>query len=111
MGSIRLRTYLLALLLIPLNIYWLLSLQIERNQGYASMLSLFFNVVFVLFLLILANRILIEVAPRQALSQSELPIARLLVSLLPGAPGADAPAPRAAGAPARGAADRRPRRG
>src|SRR5205823_13917573 len=34
----------------------------ERNQGYASMLSLFFNVLFVLFLLILANCFLIAVA-------------------------------------------------
>jgi hypothetical protein len=72
MAPIRRRVALLIALLVPLNTYALLSLQIVRNQGYASMLSLFFNVVFALFLLALANRAITWVAPRQALTQIEL---------------------------------------
>jgi Family of unknown function (DUF6785)/Domain of unknown function (DUF6784) len=70
--ALRGRVSVLALLLIPLNVYWVLSMQVGWNQGYPTMLSLFFNVVFILFVLVLANRLLLHVAPRQALSQAEL---------------------------------------
>lgn len=69
---VRARALLLALLLIPLNSYWVLFMQVGWNLGYPTMLSLFFNVVFLLFLLVLANRLLLRVAPRHALTPNEL---------------------------------------
>jgi hypothetical protein len=69
---VRPRAYALALLLCPLNAFWVLTMQVAWNLGYPSMLSLFFNVVLVLFLLLLVNRVLDRVAPRQALTQAEL---------------------------------------
>jgi hypothetical protein len=72
MKRLRRRVAVLVAVLIPLNTYALLYLQVVRNQGYASMLSLFFSAVFVLFLLVLANRAVASVSPRQALTQAEL---------------------------------------
>jgi hypothetical protein len=47
-------------------------MQVVRNLGYPSMLSLFFNVLFTLFLLLGLNRLLARVAPAWALSRVDL---------------------------------------
>ena len=71
-AAIRPRVYALVAALCPLNTYWVLTMQIVWNLGYPSMLSLFFNVVFVLFTLSLGNAVLRRFAPGQALTQPEM---------------------------------------
>lgn len=56
-------------------------MQVQWNLGYPTMLSLFFNVLFILFLLLLCNRILFSLIPRSALTQAELLFLFVILSI------------------------------
>ncbi|GIX07390.1 MAG: hypothetical protein KatS3mg115_1793 [Candidatus Poribacteria bacterium] len=63
------RTILLAFVLIPFNTYWITD---SAGQGYPTTVSLFYNVVFCIFLLICLNAAIVRFFPRWTLSQAEL---------------------------------------
>ena len=74
------RSIVLALLLIPLNAYW----SIHRGLiwgGPPATLSLFYNVVFTLFVLILLNQIIQIISPKQALRPAEFVTVYIMLSL------------------------------
>ncbi len=63
----------MGLILIPINCYWLvISRQPYQYQAIPTIISPFFNVIFILFVLILLNRFIIKFAPGAALTQGEL---------------------------------------
>ncbi|MDQ2798131.1 MAG: hypothetical protein M3Y13_00630, partial [Armatimonadota bacterium] len=66
------RAVLLALLLLPVNAYWVISMEIIRYSAHPTTLSLFFNCVFLLVVLTLINSAVARLAPRLALCQGEL---------------------------------------
>jgi hypothetical protein len=70
--GLRARFYLLAALLIPLNTVWVLLSEVFRYAGHPSTISLFYNVVFWLCLLLGVNALLRRAAPRAALNRDEL---------------------------------------
>ncbi len=70
--SVTFRAVLLGLLLLPVNAYWVVSMEIIRYSAHPTTLSLFFNCVFELVVLTLLNVIVARVSPRRALSQGEL---------------------------------------
>ena len=74
------RSIVLALLLIPPNAYW----SIHRGLiwgGPPATLSLFYNVVFTLFVLILLNKVIQIIFPKQALRPAEFVTVYTMLSL------------------------------
>ena len=66
------RSVLIALLLIPINCYWIVYTEMVWWGLFPTTMSLFFNVVFCLFLIILLNLAIKRIQPDWILSQSEL---------------------------------------
>src|SRR5579859_1410111 len=66
------RSVALCLLLLPINAYWVVQMEMVRYSAHPTIISLFFNVVFILLLLTLLNRWVERFAPRFALSRAEL---------------------------------------
>jgi len=63
------RALLVGILLIPVNVYWIID---SRGQGYPTTVSLYFNVIFCIFVLIGFNFIINRLLPKFALRQGEL---------------------------------------
>src|SRR5436309_763502 len=70
--GISARSILLGCLLVPANAFWIIRLERVMYGPYKSTISLFANVVFLLFILIGLNRVLQRWAPARAFSQAEL---------------------------------------
>ena len=66
------RAVLLGVLLLPVNAYWVVCMELMRYSAHPTTLSLFFNCVFLLVVLTLLNSLVARVAPRRALCQGEL---------------------------------------
>ncbi len=66
------RSVVLALILIPFNSYWILYMSYVWDSNRPTSLSLLFNAIFVLLVLIAANIGLRRLSPRLELSQTEL---------------------------------------
>src|SRR5437764_2392048 len=76
-----LRAVLVAFVLIPLNSLWIVHTEIVRYAGHPTTTSLFFNVVFCLFVLVGLNAVVRRVRPRWALRQGELLVVYTVLSL------------------------------
>ena len=70
--SVTPRAVLLGVLLLPVNAYWVVCMELMRYSAHPTTLSLFFNCVFLLVVLTLLNSLAAHVAPRAALCQGEL---------------------------------------
>jgi hypothetical protein len=79
--GIRARAILLGLALIPINCYWIFMMEIVRYSGHPTTISLFFNAIFTLGLLLLVNWALRRRAPRWALNRAELIAVYLMVAI------------------------------
>jgi hypothetical protein len=76
------RGFLVGAVLVPINAMWVLYM--ERIGAYgpiASTISLFFNVVFILFFLALANRAAGRLAPQLALNRGELIVVYVMLTI------------------------------
>jgi hypothetical protein len=71
----------LGALVAAIDAYWVLHMEVVWNQGYASILSLFFNVVCSLALLLVANAALRRFRPKAALSGTELLLVYIAASV------------------------------
>jgi hypothetical protein len=80
-SRVTLRSLVLGLLLVPVNIYWMLYMEVVWNQGYATLLSLYFNVLFTLLALVLMNALLRRFRPPWALRQSELLVVFVMLNI------------------------------
>ncbi|MBI5831611.1 MAG: hypothetical protein HZB16_04775 [Armatimonadetes bacterium] len=67
-----LRALAISLLLIPLQAFWLIHMELVRGGIWPTVLSLLFTVVFLLWLLTMANTALRRWLPRSALADNEL---------------------------------------
>lgn len=85
-GQVTGRAVLLGALLIPVNTYWIMD---SVGQSYPTTVSLFFNVVFCLSLLIGGNVLLSRTFPKAALTQGELLTVYVMLSLASGIAGHD----------------------
>ncbi len=70
--SVTVRAILLALLLMPVNAYWIVMMERVRYSAHPTTISLFFNCVFILVVLTGLNQLVLRVRPRWALAQGEL---------------------------------------
>lgn len=70
--GVTFRAILIGLLLIPANAYWITKTEVVWATIHATILSIFFNVIFVLFALSILNFALKKYTPSLALSPEEL---------------------------------------
>ena len=63
------RAILVGLLLIPPNTYWIMD---SAGQGYPTTVSLYFNVIFCVFVIAVLNYLLTQISSRFAVKQGEL---------------------------------------
>ena len=85
---LRLPAILLGLLFVPLNNYWMMAAA-TWDSGYPTTLSLFFNVIFILFFLTLVNLALQRLSPMFALVPAELLLIYAMLSVASGLCGLD----------------------
>jgi hypothetical protein len=87
--GISARAIILGTLLTPFNAFWIVRLERVMFGPYPSTISLFANVVFVLFLLIGLNALLRRFVPRLAFSQGELLTLYTMLAISTGLAGLD----------------------
>lgn len=75
------RAVIIALLLMPVNAYWLILMEVTRYSGHPTTISLFFNVVFLLAALIALNALIGRFFPRGRLGPGELLTVYILLAL------------------------------
>jgi hypothetical protein len=75
------RAVLIGLILIPINTFWVIQVEGIWHTNHATAMSLFWNTVFCLLLLILLNLQLKRFAPRYAFNQGELIVIYVMMNL------------------------------
>lgn len=88
-GRVTLRSILLGILLIPLNTYWVMTVEGIWHSGHPTTMSIMWNVVFNIFVLVLLNLALKRFAPKWALTQAEFIIVYVMLSMASGLAGHD----------------------
>ena len=83
------RAILIAIFLIPPNVFWVIEVECVWHSGHPTTISLFWNVVLNIFFLILINLFLKRVAPRSALTQGEMITIYAMLSIASGLAGHD----------------------
>ena len=66
------KSVLLCLILLPVNAFWLVQMEVVRYSAHPTTISLLFNTVFILLCLTVLNKIVSIYAPRCALHRGEL---------------------------------------
>src|SRR5687767_2590104 len=66
------RAVLIGLLLVPVDNYLIIHMELVRDGIFPTVITLLFTVVFLLFLFTLLNTALLRLAPRVAFAQGEL---------------------------------------
>ncbi|MDI6827630.1 MAG: hypothetical protein QME62_03995 [Armatimonadota bacterium] len=79
--GIRFRAILLGLILVPFNCYWVTITEIKWCSNDSTCVSLFMTVVFLLFMLTLANLLIARRFPGLALNQGELMVVYIMLSI------------------------------
>ena len=69
--GVTLKSILIGLFLIPINCYWIMYTEMVWWAQFPTTMSLFFNVIFCLFIIILLNLLIRRYLPNQALTHSE----------------------------------------
>jgi hypothetical protein len=87
--GVTFRSLLIAFILIPINCYWIIEMEVIRYSGHPVTISIFFNVIFNVFVLIGLNLLLKRFLPKHVLSQSELLVIYIMLSLASGIAGHD----------------------
>jgi hypothetical protein len=71
-SGVTLRAFVISLILIPPNCYWVVQSEAVWGTTYLTIVSLFFNVTFDLLVLVWLNAFFKRLAPKAALKQGEL---------------------------------------
>ena len=87
--GVTVKSLLIACVLIPINCYWIIEMEVIRYSGHPVTISLFFNVVFNLFVIIGVNQLFKRFLPRFVLNQGELIVIYLMLSIASGITGHD----------------------
>ena len=75
------RAIILGLLLIPVNCYWMAVMEIQWNSLDSTCVSIFFHVIFLIFVLTGLNALVRLRFPKQAFTQPELLIVYIMLSI------------------------------
>ena len=71
-SAVTWRSLLIAVILLPLNAYWVVQMEIVRYSAHPTTVSLLFNVIFIILILTLINHAIAKRWPRAALTRPEL---------------------------------------
>jgi hypothetical protein len=80
-APITFRSLLIGFALVPVNSLWIVQTEVVRYAGHPTTTSLYFNVIFCLFVLIGLNGLVRRLAPSWALQQGELLVVYTILSL------------------------------
>lgn len=67
--------------LLPLNAYWVTQMELTRYEGHPTTVSLLFNAVFALLVLVLLSAAVRRIAPRAAFHRNELLVIYLMLCI------------------------------
>ncbi len=79
--AVTFRSVLLSLLIIPINDWWQVQMEIVRYSAHPSTISLFFNTVFILLVLTVLNQGLKKLNSRLALERGELLLIYMCITI------------------------------
>lgn len=79
--GVTFRSVIIGLILIPLNCFWVVIAEIMWYSGEPTTISLFYNVMFLLFLLILANLVVRRYKPAWALAAPEILVVYTMLAI------------------------------
>ena len=82
--SVRYRAFVVSIILIPINIYWNVQMELVRYSGLPTTISLFFNVIFNLLVLSLANIGVKRLFRKTLFKSGELSIIYVMLSIASG---------------------------
>jgi hypothetical protein len=88
-GPLSLRVVLLALVLIPLNAWWLTEIEYIRYSDNATTQALFFNTISLLLILVGANAVLKRLKPSWVFSAPEMAALYVAITVATGLAGTD----------------------
>lgn len=75
------RALIVATILLPLNAYWVTRMEVVRYAGHPTTISLFFNVVFLLAVLLALNSVVRRISRRLALTPPEMITVYIMLAL------------------------------
>ncbi len=87
--GVSFRAVAICLVLIVLNVYWILQIECVWHTGHATTVSLMWNVVFSILILILVNLALKRFFPSRAFDQGEFITIYVMLSVASGIAGHD----------------------
>ncbi|MGQ9732213.1 MAG: DUF6785 family protein [Candidatus Zipacnadales bacterium] len=79
--GVTMRAVLLALALMPLNAYWITQMAVIRYEGHPTTVSLFYNCIFILAVLLLLNNGVRRLSPQRALHRNELVVIYIMLGI------------------------------
>ena len=71
-SKVTIRAMLIGVLLIPINCFWHIQMTLVWLMNFPAILTFLFNVIFILFILVLINQLLKTYIPKVTLQQGEL---------------------------------------
>lgn len=71
-SAVTWRSLLISFILMPINSYWIVQMEVIRYSAHPTTIALLFNVIFIIFILTLINRLVARFWPRAGLSRAEL---------------------------------------
>ncbi|MCA1596313.1 MAG: hypothetical protein LC772_07800 [Chloroflexi bacterium] len=80
-AGVTFRAVAIGTILIPPNAYWLVQMDMVRYSAHATTVSIFFNVIFLLLVLTLLNRLVYRFRPTWSLGQGELIVVYVMLSI------------------------------
>jgi len=80
-SAVTARAIIIGIALIPVNIYWLMVMDVEKHVGVVTKMSMFYNSVGLLFALCLLNMLVHKLCPSIAFRGSELLVIYSIVTL------------------------------
>jgi len=80
-SSVSSRAIVIGLILIPINCYWIVQIEVTQYSAQPTIVSLIFTVVFSMFVLISLNLLLKRFLPKSALHQGELVVIYMMLSV------------------------------
>ncbi len=79
--GVTFRAVLIGFLIMPFNSYWIVQTETVRYASFPTTVSLFYNVIFILLILVAVNHLIRRFWPAKALSQGELCVIYIILCL------------------------------
>ena len=87
--NVTFRSIFLGLILIPLNSYWIVMMELIHNSGRSTIISIFFTSILTILFLLFLNLCLRRLSVTQVLTQQELLVVYIMVNISSGIAGHD----------------------